>query len=290
MYRSKKFYYTNEDYNENGKTPETLLEEVMADSEFPELEEIVIGCWGDCWDDEEAGVQTIIDGIVQHQDQFSHIKSLFFGDMDFEECEVSWIIQGDYSRLWGAMPQLEKLTIKGSCDLRLGVIEHSSLKHLEIICGGLPVSVLRDIQRAKLPSLETLLLYLGLEEYGFDGNKDVIRTFLAGSDFPRLTYLGLTDSDIEDELAGLVLASKYAGQLQTVDLSMGCLTDRGGQILLDKVPSYPNIEKLILNYHFLSEEMMQKLMRMEGLDVYVEDRQEAYEYDGELWYYPMLGE
>ena len=73
--------------------------------------------------------------------------------MDYEDCEVSWIIQGDYSALWAAMPQLEKLTIKGSDSLSLGTIEHSNLKEFTIICGGLPTDVLEEVQNAKLPEL-----------------------------------------------------------------------------------------------------------------------------------------
>ena len=36
--------------------------------------------------------------------------------MEYDECEVSWIEQGDYSKLWEAMPQLKQLGIKGSID------------------------------------------------------------------------------------------------------------------------------------------------------------------------------
>ena len=43
--------------------------------------------------------------IAEKADRFRHITKLFIGDMDYETCEVSWIIQGDYSRLWKAMPQ-----------------------------------------------------------------------------------------------------------------------------------------------------------------------------------------
>ena len=105
--------------------------------------------------------------------------------MDYEECEVSWIMQGDYGKLWTAMPQLKELTIKGSMDLRLGDVRHENLESLTIICGGLPVSVIEEIQKAKLPNLKKLVLYIGIDNYGFDGNGETIRTFLEKSDFPR---------------------------------------------------------------------------------------------------------
>ncbi|MCI8769635.1 MAG: cytoplasmic protein [Lachnospiraceae bacterium] len=286
MYKSKLFHYTYDDYD-NGKNAETMLEEILSDPELPELDEIVIGNWGDAWED---SCQKLIDGIVENKEKFSRIKSLYVGDMDFESCEVSWIIQADYSKLWGAMPQLEKIVIKGSSDLTLGTVEHENLKHLEIICGGLPTDVFAAIQNAKLPSLQTLLLYIGIDDYGFDGDISTIKDLLAKSDFPNLTYLGLTDSEIQDDVAEVVFGSKYISQITTLDLSMGTLTDKGGQVLLEKLPEYPNIKALNLEYHFLSESMMEKLEDLSGVEVNVDDQQEADEYDGEVYYYPMLTE
>ena len=71
---------------------------------------------------------------------------------------------------------------------------------------------------------------------------------------------------------------------------MGSLTDKGGQILLDKIPEYPNIKQLELEYHYMSDEMMEKLEALPGVQVNVEDQQEADDYDGELYFYPMLTE
>lgn len=290
MYTSKKFSYTYDDYEDGNKDATTMLEEIMKDSELSNLEEIVIGCWGECWDAQEDGVQVLIDGMIANKEKFSHIKSLFVGDMDFDECEVSWIIQADYSKLWEAMPQLEKLVIKGSTGLELGEIKHASLQHLEIICGGLPKEVIGAIEKAKLPSLETLLLYIGIEDYGFDGDINTIKDLLEKSDFPKLSYLGITDSEIQDEITEAVLESKYISQIDTLDLSMGSLTDKGGQLLLEKLPVYKNIKALNLEYHFMSDEMMDKLDKLDDVDVNMPDQQEADEYDGEVYYYPMLTE
>lgn len=285
MGKSKTYGYDYDDY-EDGKTAESLVGEILADPEFAELDELIISGWG-CESQEDC--QPIIDGIVEHADRFRHITKLFVGDMDFEECEVSWILQGNYGRLWKAMPQLKELTIKGSSELTLGTIEHDGLESLTIICGGLGNDVIEEIKKAKLPCLKKLLLYIGVEDYGFEGDADTIREMLAGSDFPCLTYLGITDSEIQDELTEVVLESKYIRQITTLDLSNGTLTDKGGQLLLDKIPGLPNIEKLDLHYHYLSDEMMKKL---EGLNIAVDvsEQEEADEWDGKLWYNAMLTE
>lgn len=288
MYQSKRFAYT---YEDEGKTAADLLQEILEDAQLSDLDEIVIGPWGDnCWDESEEGVQIIIDGIVANKEKFSHVTSLFFGDMGFEDCEVSWIIQGDYSKLWEAMPQLERLVIKGSNELVLGEITHENLKLLEIICGGLPKSVIASIQKAKLPALQKLLLYIGVEDYGFDGDASAIRDFLAESDFPQLTYLGITDSEIQDEITEVVLDCKYLSQITTLDLSFGTLTDKGGEMLLKKLPEYPNIKRLELYHHFLSDQMMKELQNLPDIQVNVDEQQEPDDYDGEIYYYAMLTE
>lgn len=284
--KSKKYFYTWEDYSENSKNAGTMIDDILADPELPQLDQLVIGCWGESWDN---SAQPIIDGIVEHADQFAGIKSLFVGDMDFEECEVSWIEQADYSKLWAAMPQLEELTIKGSTNLSLGSIEHENLKGLEIICGGLPKEVLASIGAAKLPALKRLSLYMGVEDYGFDGGIEDIASMLEKSDFPQLEELGILDSEIQDEVAEAVVKSRYMKQIHTLDLSCGTMTDKGGQCLLDELPKYGNIKEVDLSYHYMSDEMMEKLEALEA-EVDVDDQQEDDEYDGEIYRYPMLTE
>lgn len=259
-----KFYSISYEEYDDGKGVEDLLKKILDDPDLPDLKELVIGSWGNAWEDD---CQELIDGIVKDAERFSNIESLFFGDMGYEDCEVSWIIQGDYSKLWDALPQLKEFTVKGSMDLDLGKINHENLESLTVICGGLPVSVIESVQNARLPKLKKLMLYIGSDGYGFDGDVDAIKELLAESDFPELTYLGITNSEIQDELIEVVLNSKYMGQISTLDLSMGTLTDKGGSLLLEKIPEWKNIKKLDLHYHFLSDEMAEKL---EGLPIEVD--------------------
>ena len=263
-----------------------MVEEILADPEFPQVTQLIIGSWGSACEDD---CQEILDGIRANKDKFAHVESLFVGDMDYEECEVSWILQGNYSDFWEAMPQLKELTIKGSMDLVLGDIVHQNLEALTIICGGLPVSVIQSIKKAKLPGLKKLVLYIGIENYGFDGNKDTIKALLEESDFPKLEYLGIEDSEIQDELVQVVLESKYMKQLHTLDLANGTLTDKGGELLLGKLPSYPNIKVLDVHYHYMSEEMEEKLKAL-PIEVDTSESNEPEEYRGEIWMNAMLTE
>ena len=283
----KKYYHEYEDY-EDGKTAETMVGEILADPEFQNIDKLIIGDWGGAYED---SCQAVLDAIADNADKFSHITSLFVGDMDYEECEISWIMQGDYSRIWEAMPQLKEITVKGSTDLKLGKIKHSSLESLTIICGGLGSDVIKEIEEAELPELKKLLVYIGSDNYGFDGDADTVRSLLANSDFPKLEYLGIADSEIQDELTAVVLDCKYIDSITTLDLSCGTITDKGGELLLKKLPEFKNLKKLDLSYNYLSDEMKDKLTAAApGVEMDLSDSQEAEEWDGELWLNAMVTE
>lgn len=278
------YYYDYEEY-EDDKGPATMIEEILAHDAFPKLDELVIGNWG-AWD---GSCQPIIDGIIDNKEKFSHIQKVFIGNMDYEACEVSWILQGNYSKLWAAMPQLRELTIKGSNELVLGEICHEELEALTIICGGLPVSVIQSIQNAKLPKLKKLLIFIGVENYGFDGNENTIKELLAHAQFPELTELGITDSEIQDELTEVVLDSKFMDQITTLDLSNGTLTDKGGALLLEKIPQYPNIRKLDIHHNYLSVNMAKKLEAL-PIEVDASEIEQSWAHGGRIYMNALLTE
>jgi len=283
---AKVYSYAYEDYESGDKGVQSMVEDILADPDFPGLTDLAVGDWGDTWDE---SCQPILDGIVEHAEQFSHIEKLFIGLMGYEECEVSWIMQGNYSKLWAALPNLKRLAIKGSTELELGEICHEGLEELTIICGGIGSDVIASIQNAKLPNLKKLLLYVGVEDYGFDGNADTIKELLAKADFPKLQYLGITDSEIQDELTKVVLESKFMSQIETLDLSMGTLTDIGGALLLEAVPKFPNIKTLDVHYHYMSDEMEEKLKNL-PICVDVSEQNEPDEYHGTIYMNAMLTE
>lgn len=285
MGKSKRYEYDYEQYEE-GKGPDSMIQDILADPEFGEVTDVVIGSWGSAWED---SCQKILDGIADNRERFAHVEKLFVGDMDYEDCEVSWIMQGSYAGLWKSLPNLKELTIKGSTDLDLGQVEHDNLEALTIICGGLPVSVIEQIRSARLPGLKKLVLYIGIDNYGFDGDADTVRDLLEKSDFPNLEYLGIEDSEIQDELAQVVLESKYMNQIHTLDLANGTLSDKGGQMLLEKLPSFPNVKVLDVHYHYMSDDMVKKLKTL-PVEVDAAEPNEPEEYRGEIWMNAMLTE
>ncbi|MBD5089959.1 MAG: cytoplasmic protein, partial [Clostridiales bacterium] len=164
-----------------------------------------------------------------------------------------------------------------------------NLQSLEIICGGLPKEVIQSVRDANLPALKSLTLYIGVENYGFDGSIKDIEELLEKSDFPALENLAIVDSEIQDEICKAVLDSKYMKQINRLELSMGSLTDKGGQLLLDKLPEFPNVECLDVHYHYLSDEMMKKLEAL-PIEVDTDEQNEPDEWDDEITCWPMLTE
>ncbi|MMZ42931.1 hypothetical protein D1872_44620 [compost metagenome] len=268
---------------ENGQTMAKSIEELAAKPESAQVTDLIIGDWGGAY---ENSPDDFIPVLVKLKDQFPKVRKLFIGDMEYDECEVSWINQTNLSPLLEAFPKLESLHIKGSQDLSLEPLRHNHLQELVIICGGLPASVLQQIRNAELPELRKLELYLGVEDYGFDGKLEDILPFLDSNPFPKLTYLGLKDSEIQDEIAIAAANAPVIGQLEVLDLSQGTLSDQGAEALLAS-ESIKGLKHLDLSYHYMSSEMMER-WKNSGLSVNVEDQQEADEEDD--WRYPSLTE
>ncbi|MBR2565538.1 MAG: STM4015 family protein [Paenibacillus sp.] len=276
-----KLVVSYDDYEE-GIRMETLLQDLAAKPEAAVLESLIIGDWGQAY---ENSPQEFQDTLIKLAPSFPALKKLFIGDMESEECEVSWIVQTNLAPILQAFPNLTSFVIKGSSGLEIEPLQHSKLEELIIICGGLPNDVLSSIVTAKLPELRKLELYLGVEDYGFDGALEDVLPLLEKGRFPKLEYLGLKNSEIQDEIAKAVADAPILDQIQVLDLSEGTLSDEGAEALLtsDKVKK---LKDLNLSYHYMTDQMMQR-WKQSGLSVDISDQQESDEDD---WRFPMLTE
>jgi hypothetical protein len=274
------------DYD-SGVTVSYFAGYILNDPDLPRLKSIIVGMWDHEMYDTDVNV--IFKMIADNKEKFSHIESLFIGDMDFEENEISWIKQGDYEELLKSLPNLKSLKIKGADGLTLGALDHRNLEELEIICGGLPVCVLNSLKAAKLPNLKKLILYSGDDNYGYDCEISDFADIAEKKLFPELKHLGLTDSEFQNDLVRVILESDILPQLETIDVSCGCLTDEGGQMILDAAGKLSAIKKLNASYHYMSEDMMKKLEAL-PFEVDVSDEQREDEYEGEAYMYPMITE
>ena len=207
---------------------------------------------------------------MKHRDKLSGLRAIFLGDIIYEENEISWIEQSDVSPLLQAYPKLEVLRIRGGNSLKFSTVRHDELKQLIVETGGLHRSVVREICQCGFPNLQHLELWLGVENYGWDGGVEDLQPILAGKHFPKLTYLGLRNSEIVDDIAPVVVNSPILGQLEVLDLSNGTLTDVGAQALLNMPGSIP-LKELNLSHHYMTESMVEQLQSRLKCDVIADE-------------------
>lgn len=256
--------------------------------ELPDLEnvtDLVIGDWNDSYEQSSA---PIVEALVAASERFPNLKHLFFGDIESEQCEISWIVQSDLSPLFGAFPALEYFGVRGGNGLQLGSPRHENLRSLVVETGGLEAAIVRDLLKAQLPKLEHFEIYLGDENYGGTVTTDDLRPLLDGLVFPNLKSLGLRDCAWGDALAAAVADAPILARIETLDLSLGTLGDEGAQKLLES-EAVSRLQKLDVHYHFCTDQMVEKLKTL-PLEVDARDPQSGDEWDGEVHRYIAVSE
>lgn len=272
------------DDSEAGKSVEELLQRFLAEPKITQVRALILGYWTDAYEESPQG---LIELLVAHKDSLPNLRAIFIGDIVAEECEISWINQGQYQSFFQAFPHLEHFQVRGSTGLELGVINHDSLQTLIVECGGLPRAIIEDICRSNLPALTHLELWLGTEDYGYSATRQDLEN-LINTSFPKLTYLGLRDSEAADDVAEIIANAPILKQLSVLDLSLGTLTDKGAQALLNS-PFVALLDKLDLHHHYMSDALQQQLSQLD-LDVDVSEPQQEDHYKGEVYRYVAVSE
>ena len=244
---------------------------------------LVFGDWG-LYDGPDPTAETVRDPLIAQADSFGALRSLFIGDIIYEECEISWINQCDMGPLLAAFPHLEELTTRGVGDtyssdalLAMQIGEHTALRSLTVQSGGLPGRVVREIASAKLPNLERLELWFGVDSYGGDATPDDLAPVLTGEAVPKLTHLGLRNAaDTTVWLKALTTAAVLP-RLVSVDLSMGTLNGDDVDPLVSALPQLAHLDTLDLHHHYLTEDEVTRVrtaFAAEGVSVDLSDARE----------------
>ena len=258
-----------------------LLQEFLSRVDTTQLQALVIGAWDEPHENDPSEV---LDELARRAPDLPALEALFVGDITFEECEISWIVQAGYADLLSAFPRLKALRVRGSTSLEWPVVEHAHLRHLVIECGGLPREVSEAIGQSRLPALEHLELWIGTDEYGFDGDARHIADVVTRVRTTALRYLGLRDAEVADELAAWLAGEAWVASLDTLDLSLGTLGDTGAQALLAS-PHVRGVRRVDLSHHFIGE-ALQAQLRAAIPGVVLDDPQE----DDDGYRYVAVGE
>jgi len=229
------------------------MEQLFSHPSVGNVTNLSIGNWGMCWEEDSTTVVTL---LVESANKLPNLKTLSIGQVEPGECERSWILQSDMTPIWSAFPKLEYFHIEGGSGLSLGKIRHERLKTLCIITAGLDGAVVRQIAAAELPSLERLDLGLGCRQSGASVTINDIRAVL--DRFPNLKSLGLSNSELGDEIAAMIANSPILDSLVSLDLSCGTLSDQGMAELLSS-PKIRILKNLDVSWSYLSDEMVKRL-------------------------------
>lgn len=261
-----------------------LLAAYLAQNGVEQVQGLVVGYWSTDILMETDPVAEMLEPLVAAAAQLPKLRVLYVGDIAQHESEISWIENTEMAPILKVFPNLTHFGVSGGNNLRLSDLNQPQLKHLIVQAGGVSAELVRDVMTAKLPSLEHLELYLGTEEYGATSSADDLAPILDGKLFPKLTYLGLKNSDYEDQIAQMVANAPVLDGLDTLDLSMGVLTDEGAKPLLasEKVKA---LKKLDVSHNYFSEEVIAQLEAL-PIEVDASDNEEP----DDDWMFVALGE
>jgi hypothetical protein len=241
---------------------------------------LVVGFWGFAVSSDGTICAQVVEAIASAREHLPNLTALFFGDVTYQECEISWMAMADMAPLFHAYPQMQHFVVRGGMrdnqDLTLGILKHTELQSLEVQTGGLNVRIVEEICHSELPALESLKLYLGTEEYGGTVEIADLQPILyhGHEKWPKLTYLGLMDYEQADALAMAITTDggvPVLEKLHTLDLSLGTLGNAGTEALT-ACPAIARLKKLDIHHHYASEEAVEKLKAL-GIEVDDSDAQ-----------------
>ena len=261
-----------------------LVGQLAAEPWAGKVTAVVLGWWNEHEHDDDS--ERITQALVAAHKSLTSLRALFFADVTFEENEISWIEHTDVSPILEAYPGLKVLQLRGG-GTRFGHGGHPGLETLVVQSGGMDPNGVRDIGASSWPSLTHLELWLGMDDYGGGATSEHWAGILAGQGLPKLTFLGLMNSDNQDTVAKDVATAPIIERLETLDLSKGTLGDNGATWILSSA-LLRRVKRINVRHNFVSDAMTPTLAALPNV-VGAEEKADDYDED-EDWRYTECGE
>ena len=229
-------------------TPEVDLGELYAKlAPLPSaalLRDLTFGAFGD--DDGEPTWHTswlVENGVAPSLRRLAFDKGGYW--------DISWTHLDDLQPVYPLVPNLETLYLKMG-HMQLGEIELPNLRDFEVYTGGFHDENMASVIKANWPGLERLILRFGnQEDYG--GNCELANVLpLFERKLPKLRHLGLGNAGFADELIEPLAKSALLKQLETLDLSLGMMTDAGAQLMAKHADAFKHLTSINLAENYLS--------------------------------------
>ncbi len=265
-------------FYEDGKSGEDCVKFLEQFLQNPSARFIQRLTLGDIWADESDYMpnMTLVVEALEGAPCAKHLKHLeFLGG----ENDISGVIL-DASGLSKTCPNLEKLRLYGG-DITLGKLNLPQLRSLCVWTGGLRTQEVRSIAKAKWPKLESLQLLFGEENYGANASVKDLTSILQRKGLDKLKHLGLCNAEFADDICRAVVKAKILPQLETLDLSMGIITEEGAQILLQNADKLAHLKRLDLQENYIPKAMhnaLKGLCQEVLLEAQKDDEEPEYRY------------
>jgi uncharacterized protein (TIGR02996 family) len=207
------------------------------------LRSLVVGCV-------RSGDQnnTTLTATVMHAGPRPPLRELVIADFDDSEIDnidISRAPIGDLTGLGTTYPELETVILKGTGDVVLDRLALPRAKKLALRTSTMTKRTLATILAAPWPVLEDLELWFGDIERGYGAEctvADVAPLFALS--LPAMRALRIMNSPFSDEVVPLILGWAGAARLETLDFSLGTLSDAGARLLAPARAAFPALQRL----------------------------------------------
>jgi uncharacterized protein (TIGR02996 family) len=219
------------------------------------------------WEHNEEDVPAVL-AEAARQPWAASLQRLHLGDVG-RDIDLDHHVIGDVGKLISKVfPALTWLKLHsggqswhGKPDKNFGLagLDLPGLRELTVETCSMSKKRLKALLAAKLPHLERLELWFGSRDYGADATVRDLQLLLGGEVFPGVTQLGLRNFEKTEELARQLPDSPIAARLETLDLSMGTLSDEGAGVLAKGARAFSRLRTLDVDDSFLTPDGVKAL-------------------------------
>jgi len=147
--------------------------------------------------------------------------------------------------LWPRINKIETIVLQGQSLQLRRPFEAPMLRSLELITDAVDPQTLHSLAGSTLPTLDTLIVWLGGTPWREAQQQDVVRLLAAPR--PTLRHFGLVRCRFIDELIERIADAPWAAGLRVLDLSRGGFSAIGVSILARVRDRFPELRYLDLS-------------------------------------------
>jgi len=188
------------------------------------------------------------------------LRSLFFGDFERDDLEISWAQLADFTGLPSIAPRLEHLHLRGASERPLWqAADFPALTSFVLETGGLTRDMFQSVLTARMPRLQRLDLWTGDPDYGANVGLDELAPVLDGTRFEHLIHLGLCNSIHTPGVLDRLARSPLMRRLRVLDVSSGVLQSQDVDALLAHREVFLPLERFDLSRNLLDDASVARL-------------------------------